>query len=193
MSIPELPPHTPNILISDADMTEPFEGEQVFPSTARNILQLTVAADLGVSGAFQLIMRGFDPDTLEGSSWIDAQSGLPMSFGNDTESAKAGFILLGTVDVGQRTGDYNEDGFVTAADYDSWRSVFGTSVSTPGDGADGNANGVIDASDYVIWRAHSVDLTASGSGVSLTIPEPDPRLLIVTCLSGTFAAVRRRD
>jgi hypothetical protein len=193
MSIPELPPPTPNILVSDADMTEPFEGEQVFPSTARNILQLTIAADLGGSGAFQLIMRNFDPDTFEGSSWIDAQSGLPTAFDNDSESAKAGHQLLGTINVGKLPGDYNGDGFVTSADYDNWRSDFGISVAAPGDGADGNANGVIDASDYVIWRAHLADLTASGSGVSSTVPEPDPRLLIVTCLFGAFGAARQKD
>ena len=193
MSLPELPPDAPNILVSDADLTEPFEGEHVFPSTARNILQLTIAADLGVSGAFQLIMREFNPDTFEGSSWIDAQSGLPTTFDNDSESAKTGFRLLGTISVGRLPGDYNEDGFVTSADYDSWRSDFGTSVSTPGDDADGNANGIIDASDYVIWRAHFVDITASGSGANLMIPEPDPRLLIVTCLFGTFAAASRKN
>lgn len=193
MSIPELPPDAPNILVSDADLTEPFEGEQVLPSTARNILQLTITADLGASGAFQLIMREFDPDTFEGSSWIDAQSSLPAAFDNDSESAKAEFRLLGTINVGRLPGDYNEDGFVTSADYDTWRSDFGTPVSTPGDDADGNANGIVDASDYVIWRAHFVDVTAPGSGANLMIPEPDPRLLIVTCLFGTFAAARRKN
>ena len=193
MSIPELPPDTPNILVSDADVTEPFEGEHVLPSTARNILQLTIAADAGASGAFQLIMREFDPDTFEGSSWIDAQSSLPTAFDNDSESAKAGHRLLGTINVGKLPGDYNEDGFVTSADYDSWRFEFGTSVSTPGDDADGNANGIVDASDYVIWRAHFVDMTASGSGANLMIPEPDPRLIIVTCLFGTFVAARRKN
>jgi hypothetical protein len=49
-------------------------------------------------------------------------------------------------------GDFGRDGLVGPEDYAMWKQTFGQSVTTPGDGADGNINGVVDAGDYTIWR-----------------------------------------
>ena len=46
-------------------------------------------------------------------------------------------------------GDYNEDLVVNTADYDMWRTNFGSTTIVNGDG---NANGIVDAADYVLWR-----------------------------------------
>jgi hypothetical protein len=51
-------------------------------------------------------------------------------------------------------GDYNHDGYVDKADLERWRRDFGTTVSMPGGGADGNANGIVDAADFTVWRDH---------------------------------------
>ncbi|MGL4513992.1 MAG: sugar-binding protein [Lacipirellulaceae bacterium] len=50
-------------------------------------------------------------------------------------------------------GDYTADGFVNAADYTAWRDALGSSVSVPGNGADGSGNGVIDQADYTAWQS----------------------------------------
>ncbi len=49
-------------------------------------------------------------------------------------------------------GDYNGSNTVDAADYQVWKSTFGTGGNPP---ADGNQNGTVDAADYVIWRKHT--------------------------------------
>jgi hypothetical protein len=86
-------------------------------------------------------------------------------------------------------GDYDRDGAVNAADYDTWKAAFGTNVATPGDGADGNIDGVVDAADYAVWR----DLAPSGSAasLSLTVPEPSSIGILVAAVAG-LAGIRRR-
>jgi hypothetical protein len=66
-------------------------------------------------------------------------------------------------------GDYNGDGFVNDADYNVWRSTYGSSTIIYGNGADGNFDGIVNAADYLIWRN---SLTAFGSGASANVPEP---------------------
>jgi ELWxxDGT repeat protein len=48
-------------------------------------------------------------------------------------------------------GDYTGDGVTDGADFLAWQRGFGGSVTTPGDGADGNEDGDIDAADLAIW------------------------------------------
>ncbi len=69
-------------------------------------------------------------------------------------------------------GDYDSNGTVNQADYNTWRAAFGTSQLS----ADGNGNSVVDAADYVIWRrAVSQLVRASNAGqFPVAIPEPAP-------------------
>ncbi|QDU91767.1 CotH protein [Pirellulimonas nuda] len=46
-------------------------------------------------------------------------------------------------------GDYNRDRIVDSADYDVWRSTFGSTTQLD---ADGNGDLVVDAADYSVWR-----------------------------------------
>ncbi|QDV72218.1 Endonuclease/Exonuclease/phosphatase family protein [Planctomycetes bacterium K2D] len=71
-------------------------------------------------------------------------------------------------------GDFNRDGFVDEADYDTWRLQF-NAVSAPP--ADGNGDGVVNAADYTVWRdAHSASLMASA------LPEPCSLSLVAIAL-----------
>jgi hypothetical protein len=68
-------------------------------------------------------------------------------------------------------GDYNADGAISAADYDTWRGSFGQAIAS-GLGADGDGSGQVDAADFVVWRKQ---MTASGSGggtPATVVPEP---------------------
>jgi hypothetical protein len=78
-------------------------------------------------------------------------------------------------------GDFDHSGIVNAADYNLWRSTFGSTTSLA---ADGNHNGVVDDADYVIWRSASP--AGSGSSLDFTaqVPEPFSALLMI---SGVFA------
>jgi hypothetical protein len=85
-------------------------------------------------------------------------------------------------------GDYDIDGDVDATDAARWRSAFGTSVATPGNGADGNGNGVVDAADYIVWRENvgASLFSSSGSGLgSVVVPEPAGVLLALLVIIGS--------
>jgi arylsulfatase A-like enzyme len=83
-------------------------------------------------------------------------------------------------------GDYNNDGFATLADYNTWRANFGSTTLLA---ADGNGNGVVDAGDYIVWRNQFIP----GSGSGGAVPEPGSLLLFaVAMLSGALLPSRRR-
>lgn len=82
-------------------------------------------------------------------------------------------------------GDYDHSGVVNAADYNLWRSTFGSTTNLA---ADGNHDGIVDMSDYVIWR----DATGAGSGASLNMTQvPEPSSLALMAI-GLCAAIGRR-
>ncbi len=68
-------------------------------------------------------------------------------------------------------GDYNQDGMVNQADYQTWRASFGSANVV----ADGNGDGVVDAADYAVWRraVTATDQPIKNTLASATfIPEP---------------------
>ncbi len=90
--------------------------------------------------------------------------------------------------IGVPTGDYNRDGSVESADYELWRSSFG---STEELGADGNDDGVVDSADYTIWR----DALGAGAGGGRFAVSPEPSsidialvgiLMLSACALGQF-------
>lgn len=77
-------------------------------------------------------------------------------------------------------GDYDLDGDVDTADYDSWKSQYGVVGLAS---ADGNLDGFVDAADFTIWRD-------AFDAVAVAVPEPAALLLAVW---GLAAACRRRQ
>jgi hypothetical protein len=97
--------------------------------------------------------------------------------------------------LGVPAGDYNEDGFINAADYTVWRNTLGEPVDR-WDGADGDGDGVITEADYDVWKANygkTIPNLGSGSGDDLTtVPEPTAAvLLIIAMVMGMFGVARR--
>jgi hypothetical protein len=96
-----------------------------------------------------------------------------------------------TVKVGV-PGDYNDNGFVDAADYVLWRKggSLHFEVDTPG---------TVNAADYTAWRARFGKTTAGAGSGSILIGSdsiPEPAAVILAVLSflaiSTLIRVRRR-
>ncbi len=83
-------------------------------------------------------------------------------------------------------GDYDRNGTVNAADYDTWKAAFGTTVAALGDGADGNGDGVVNAADYTVWRDHAP--AGSAASLNASVPEPAMTVLIVTAILALLPA-----
>jgi hypothetical protein len=91
---------------------------------------------------------------------------------------------VGTIMPPMATGDYNENGFVDAADYVLWRDTLNQTVTPAGSGADGDMSGTVDAADYDFWKARFGNMTpipGVGSSIdpavfAMAVPEP------TTCL-----------
>jgi hypothetical protein len=84
-------------------------------------------------------------------------------------------------------GDYNNDGFVDAADFTTWRDSIGE-VALNGFGADGNRDGIVDLGDYAVWVNNFGNRTAA-------VPEPAtaPMLFAIGIVSllGRRRSIRR--
>ncbi|HEX4412785.1 MAG TPA: glycosyl hydrolase family 18 protein [Lacipirellulaceae bacterium] len=79
-------------------------------------------------------------------------------------------------------GDFDGDHEMNDADYDIWRSTFGSTTDLR---ADANGNGVVDLADYLIWREHAA---SPGSGVSVGSQVPEPATMCSLVL-GSFVVL----
>jgi hypothetical protein len=87
-------------------------------------------------------------------------------------------------------GDYNDDGFVNAADYTRWRDTLGQNVAA-GSGADGDNNGKIEQNDYTVWKTNFG--APAGSGATLgAVPVPEPSAAALALMASVVLAVCRR-
>lgn len=97
-----------------------------------------------------------------------------------------GFPLPYSVPV---AGDYNEDGFINAADFAVWRNTLGSSTNLA---ADGNGNQTIDTGDYTIWKGNFGKSAPLGSAEAQSnlagVPEPATCVLLLSALMSWAAA-----
>ena len=130
--------------------------------------ELTVLTAAGIVGEFADIAA---PDFVEGL-------GFRANYNADSVVID---VLL--------SGDYNEDGFVDAADFTVWRDSLG---STNDLAADGNNNGVIDAADLVLWQNFFGNSAADFSNFN-GVPEPSSWVLALASLALVLGRIRRHE
>jgi T5SS/PEP-CTERM-associated repeat protein len=116
-------------------------------------------------------------------------------------------VVLAVVALGL-AGDYNGNGVVDAADYTTWRDMFGqtgTALAADGSGPSfGTPDGVVDYFDYDFWKTNFGNTMSNGAGAAniapgespganYAVPEPSSLLLFVAALALIgFRAVSRR-
>lgn len=137
---------------------------------------------LGLADSAQWIAGAANPTSVPSfaDNWNMTLSTMAlMEFLDGPDRASLFFANLPEVKAALDTvfvaGDYDGNGMVSAADYNTWRTSFGSRTLLA---ADGNNNGIIDAADYVIWR----NQMAAGTGASLAVPEPATLGLAVVLL-----------
>jgi hypothetical protein len=85
-------------------------------------------------------------------------------------------------------GDYNQDGFVNAADYTVWRNNLGSLTSLPNDSSSG-----VGPDDYERRKSHFGESAGSGSGATGSagaVLEPSGIVILLGTL--VFGQFRRR-
>ena len=90
------------------------------------------------------------------------------------------------------TGDYNNDGYVDAADYTVWRDtvgIAGTESAHPL--ADANHDFLVNGTDYIAWVANFGGPNGASSSQSTTVPEPHTAALLLIVGSSLSGFYRR--
>jgi T5SS/PEP-CTERM-associated repeat protein len=129
-----------------------------------------------VTGAFANVANG------QRLAMADGAGSFLVHYGSDSTFNSRQVILSNFLSAAGLLGDYNQNGFVDAADYVVWRNTFAENGT--GLAADGNGNGTVDAGDYDVWRAHFGWTAGSGSAaeVNALVPEPACVMLLAICL-----------
>jgi hypothetical protein len=83
-----------------------------------------------------------------------------------------------TAKIPRLPGDYNDDGFVNAADYTVWRDLLGQGIELPNED---DTPGAVTVEDYEVWKTHFGEVSGSGSArvETRSVPEPGTFFLFV--------------
>ncbi|QDT67511.1 hypothetical protein MalM25_04100 [Planctomycetes bacterium MalM25] len=140
-------------------------------------LPVTDVLDLGYT-AGTMLYAGFTTD------WTSVAEGEPTtvsSYASVSEVNIDNFSLVS--DAEAPAGDYNQDGYVDAADYTIWRDSngqVGGGLAADGTGDDllGVPDGDVDSFDYDFWDANYGSSAFSAPPVATAVPEPGTLALV---------------
>lgn len=100
---------------------------------------------------------------------------------NDMASVARSYLHVGLSSPQGLAGDYNDDGFVDAADYTIWRDARGTNALLPNDRGFG---GIIGTRHLNQWR------TNYGATLADSVAVPEPTTLALLACVGVLSATR---
>jgi hypothetical protein len=86
-------------------------------------------------------------------------------------------------------GDYNNDGFVDAADYTVWRNRLGENIILTNQNPAAATPGLVDLEDYAYWKSQYGQSAGGGASdfANAAVPEPSTWVLLVFAAMGWFA------
>jgi hypothetical protein len=168
-----------------------FDSLGIAYTDPADLAESTDPADRYVEGWFTGFWHyGFAAsDPFAGGSWIDSQVGMAShaladgewnswAFETSTVPPFTTYANNPQAAPSPHSGDFNNDGRVDAADYDIWKSDFGSTTELA---ADGNHDGIVDAADYNVWRDH-LRQPAGSASTAFGVAEPPTHLLALCSL-----------
>ena len=192
-AFPGIPTHLFTFdLDSVAALTQPIgSGSYVLAFQSDNDASTSGTLGVSGSGAVEGPLPLFSADTTAGSH---VDRGILGDQDPENITLRWGINLSG-----RTPGDYDDDGLVTSADYDTWKAHFGETGAFPVNGinADGNGNGIVDAADYVVWR-DSISAAPPAAALILSAAVPEPAAVgmmlvaMVPLMTMRRSAVRRK-
>jgi hypothetical protein len=151
------------------------------------LIEVTQNASLAGGLVIQLA-SGFAPALNSQFRILSASSGVQNDFDSltlPTLASGLGWELsynANSVDlkvVAKLPGDFNDDGFVDAADYTLWRDNLGSTTNLPND----STPGTVTAADYDVWKNN---FGSSLPTISTTIAVPEPASTWLLVVAGTW-------
>ena len=165
---------------------------EIGPGGADSLVLVTDSAPVDLNGELEItLLPGYTPSQGDTFNLITAANGVSGLFDTETIAPPPGSLVWdveisgGVVDlIAKLPGDYNDDGFVDAADYTVWRDNLGQAAGTLSNDIDG---GVIGLGQYNTWVTNFG--ASAGPALSASVPEPGALMLISAVM---VAAVSRR-
>lgn len=99
-----------------------------------------------------------------------------------------GELAVAAAPVGD--ADFNVDGTVDGADFQTWQRGFGHSGQTTSATGDANGDGLVDAADLAVWQSQFGN-AASSAPTNATVPEPTIEWVLAPGLFASIAIERR--
>ncbi len=150
-------PADPNSVPANGKETPIFDSRDAnLPSIQDEWIQYTVDAVAPAGTAFVRYNLFFAQEVTGGAGavFFDQASLLLL-----TPDTPAGVL-----------GDYNQDGFVDAADYTVWRDKLGTNFPLPN--RDQSSGGAVSQLDYTVWKTQFGNPASAPLETSASVPEP---------------------
>jgi hypothetical protein len=167
---------------ADVAVTSVYTGElagvSIPADVAIPIVELSLSVSDGANGIFRLSMSAHDSQLLDRTSYWSTGGENISEFPFENDISDGGVHHLADLQIGIGDADFNQDGFVDAADYTVWRDGLGTRF---------------DEEAYSLW--HSTFGVNLNNESAVLVPEPSATALVaIACLASqlmAFASPRR--
>ncbi len=116
----------------------------------------------------RVVFRGVDNHAINPDQVVNISVAVVAALSDDNYDPVAAHVFTATVRNDDfAVADYDHNGLVEQADYNTWRANFGGTANRAL-AADGNGNGSVDAADYVLWR-QKMSTPAAGAAVEVAV------------------------